>query len=82
MQLLVSGNVDSATCEVHFNRSSSVEISISVSKDKHCFQLTTSFMGSINRFTLTYGTQYIIYANLQVPVCSGMARRKRGLFQS
>lgn len=78
MQLIVSANVDGATCASHFNRSSSVEIPVPIPQDKHGFQLTTSFMGSINRFTLTYDTQYITYANLQAPLCSGMARRKRG----
>lgn len=79
MQLVLSGNVDGATCGLHFTGSRSVEIPIPIPQDKHGFQLTTSFIGNINRFTLTYDTQYITYANLQEPVCSGMARRKRGI---
>lgn len=79
-QLLVSGNVDGATCGPHLNRSTSVEIPIPIPHDKHGFQLTTAFIGSINRFTLTYDNQFIANSNLQVPVCSGMARRKRGPF--
>lgn len=82
MQFILSANVDGATCGTNFNRSSSVEIPIPIPQDKHGFQLTTSFIGNINRFTLTYDTQYITYINLQEPICSGMARRKRGIFIS
>ncbi|CAF3772096.1 unnamed protein product [Rotaria sp. Silwood1] len=72
-QLLVTANVAGATCGVH--APTTVEIPIPIPQDKHGFQLTTFFVGSINRFTLTYDNQYIANANLQAPRCSGMARR-------
>jgi len=74
-QLLVSANVASATCGSQVIESTPAEIPIPISQDKHGFQLTTYFIGSTNRFTLTYDNQYIANANLQVPKCSGLARR-------
>jgi len=74
-QLLVSANVAGATCGPQETKSTPAEIPIPIPQDQHGFQLTTSFVGSINRFTLTYDNQYIANANLQVPKCSGMARR-------
>jgi hypothetical protein len=74
-QLLVSANVAGATCGTQIIGSTPVEIPIPIPQDQHGFQLTTYFVGSINRFTLTYDNQYIVNVNLQVPRCSGMARR-------
>jgi hypothetical protein len=74
-QLLVSANVAGATCSPQFNSSAAVEIPVPIPQDKHGFQLTTNFVGSTNRFTLTYDNEYIANVNLQAPKCSGMARR-------
>ena len=74
-QLLVSANVAGATCASQLNGTASVEIPVPIPQDKHGFQLTTIFVGSNNRFTLTYDNEYIANVNLQVPKCSGMARR-------
>jgi len=74
-QLLVSANVAGATCGSQVIGSTPAEIPIPIPRDKHGFQLTTYFVGSINRFTLSYDNEYIVNANLQVPKCSGMARR-------
>jgi len=74
-QLLVSANVAGEACGPQLNISGPVEIPIPIPQDKHGFQLTTYFVGSNNRFTLTYDNQYIANANLQFPRCSGMARR-------
>ena len=74
-QLLVSTHVAGTTCGTKGFGSTPVEIPIPIPRDKYGFQLTTQFVGSINRFTLTYDNQYIANANLQVPGCSGMARR-------
>ena len=73
--LLVSANVAGASCGSKGSESTSVEIPIPIPQDKNGFQLTTQFVGSLNRFTLTYDNQYIVNVNLQVPRCSGMARR-------
>ena len=73
--LLVSANVAGATCGPQGTKSAPAEIPIPIPQDKHGFQLTTYFVGSMNRFTLTYDNQYIANANLQAPICSGMARR-------
>ena len=78
-QLLVSTSVAGATCQQQSNASASVEIPIPIPQDKHGFQLTTLFVGSNNRFTLTYDSEYIANVNLQVPQCSGMARRAPSL---
>ncbi|CAF4720924.1 unnamed protein product, partial [Rotaria magnacalcarata] len=44
-------------------------------QDKNGFQITTNFLGTNNRFTLTYDNQYVANVNLQYPRCSGMGRR-------
>ena len=72
---LVTANVAGASCGTQTPGSTSVEIPIPIPQDKNGFQLTTQFVGSLNRFTLTYDNQYIANVNLQVPKCSGMARR-------
>ena len=69
-QYLVTAKVKGVTCPT-----SSMEIPIPIPQDKHGFQLTTFFVGSNNRFTLTYDNQYIANVNLQMPQCSGMAKR-------
>ncbi len=74
-QLLVSANVAGATCGPHGFGSAPAEIPIAIPQDKYGFQITTFFVGSMNRFTLTYDNQYIVNVNLQAPQCSGMARR-------
>lgn len=74
-QLLVAANIAGTTCPHHSSTPVPVEIPLDMPKDKHGFQLTTFFVGSINRFTLTYDSQFISNANLQSPQCSGMARR-------
>jgi hypothetical protein len=74
-QLLVAANVAGATCGSQLNGTGSIEIPIPMPQDKHGFQITTLFVGSNNRFTLTYDNEYIANVNLQVPKCSGMARR-------
>lgn len=73
--LLVLARVAGAACGTQGPGSTPVEIPIPIPQDKNGFQLTTQFVGSINRFTLTYDNQYIANVNLQVPTCSGMARR-------
>jgi hypothetical protein len=80
VQLLVAGKVSGTTCGSHLKGSASVEIPIPIPTDKYGYQLTTAFIGSLNRFTLTYDNQYIANANLQAPACSGMARRNNGPF--
>ena len=74
-QILVNTNIAGATCPHHSSVPVSIEIPLPMPQDKHGFQLTTFFVGSNNRFTLTYDNQFISNANLQVPQCSGMARR-------
>lgn len=74
-QLLVSANVAGTACGSQAIGSTPVEIPVPMPRDKHGFQLTTFFVGSMNRFTLTYDNEYIANVNLQVPKCSGMARR-------
>ncbi|CAF4043687.1 unnamed protein product [Rotaria sp. Silwood2] len=74
-QLLVSANVAGAACGPQEIKSIPTEIPIPIPKDKHGFQLTTFFVGSTNRFTLTYDNQYIANGNLQVPGCTGMDHR-------
>jgi len=74
-QYVVSTNVTGATCGAPINQTVPVQIPIPIPKDKNGFQLTTLFVGSTNRFTLTYDNQFIVNANLQQPKCSGMAKR-------
>ncbi|CAF4031718.1 unnamed protein product, partial [Rotaria sordida] len=52
-----------------------ISVLLSIPQDKNGFQITTNFLGTNNRFTLTYNNQYIAYVNLQYPKCSGMTRR-------
>jgi hypothetical protein len=73
--LLVSANVACKACGTQGTGSTQAEIPIPVPQDKHGFQLITQFVGSLNRFTLTYDNEYIDNTNLQAPRCSGMARR-------
>lgn len=72
-QLLISARAIGQTCPSELN--GSVEIPIPMPQDKNGFQTTVNFLGSMNRFTLTYDNRYIANANLQSPRCSGMARR-------
>lgn len=74
-ELLVSGRVAGATCPTQPNGSSTIEVPISIPQDKNGFQITTNFLGTFNRFTLTYDSEYIANVNLQHPVCSGMGKR-------
>lgn len=74
-QYLVSAHVAGEPCKAQLNGSTTVEIPIPIPQDKNGFQITTSFLGTINRFTLTYDNQFIAHTNLQSPKCSGNARR-------
>lgn len=74
-QLLVSAKVAGQPCQKQLNGSTSIEVPIPMPQDKHGFQLTTTFLGTNNRFTLTYDSQSVANVNLQYPRCSGMARR-------
>jgi hypothetical protein len=82
LQLLVAANVAGTTCPQTKNISTAVEIPIPLPQDKYGFQLTTFFVGSYNRFTLTYDSQFIANANLQFPQCSGTAQRISSEFNS
>ncbi|CAF0898983.1 unnamed protein product [Adineta steineri] len=72
-ELLVSANIVGKTCPSELN--GSIEVPIPTPQDKSGFQTTTSFLGTMNRFTLSYDNQNIANVNLQFPKCSGMARR-------
>ncbi|CAF2899624.1 unnamed protein product [Rotaria sp. Silwood2] len=74
-QLLVSAYVAGEPCQAQLNGSRTIEVPIPIPKDKNGFQITTIFLGTMNRFTLTYDNQYIANVNLQYPRCSGMGRR-------
>mgnify|MGYP001092208448 FL=1 len=78
--LLVSVNVAGLPCKSQLNGSTSVEVPLPIPQDKNGFQLTTIFLGTENRFTLTYDNQYIANTNLQYPRCSGSARRVSTFF--
>ncbi|UJR28002.1 hypothetical protein I4U23_009260 [Adineta vaga] len=72
-QLLVAANIVGKTCPSDLN--GSVEVPLAIPQDQNGFQTTTNFLGTNNRFTLTYDNQYIANVNLQSPKCSGMGRR-------
>jgi hypothetical protein len=74
-QLLVSARVAGVPCKSQLNGSTSIEVPIPIPQDKNGYQITTTFLGTLNRFTLTYDDQYIAHANLDYPGCSGMAQR-------
>ena len=75
IQFLVSAHVAGKPCNSQLNGSTTVKIPVSIPQDKNGFQLTVDFLGSNNRFTLTYDNQYIAHANLQNPKCSAAGRR-------
>ena len=74
-QLLVAGAVAGEPCKAQLNGSTYIEVPIPIPRDKQGFQLTTTFLGTTNRFTLTYDNAYIANTNLQFPRCSGTGRR-------
>ncbi|CAF3477758.1 unnamed protein product [Rotaria socialis] len=74
-QLLVTTRVAGETCKAQLNGSTTIEVPIPIPQDKNGFQITTNFLGTNNRFTLTYDNQYVANVNLQYPRCSGMGRR-------
>ncbi|CAF1011176.1 unnamed protein product [Rotaria sordida] len=77
-QFLVSARVAGVPCQAQLNGSTTIEVPIPVPQDKNGFQITTNFLGTNNRFTLTYDNKYIANVNLQSPRCSGMGRRIDG----
>ena len=74
-QFLVTGNVDGIPCQQQLNGSRSVSVTIPIPTDKSGYQITTPFLGTMNRFTLNADGQSIAHVNLQYPKCSAMARR-------
>jgi hypothetical protein len=74
-QLLVSAHVAGAPCKAQLNGSTTIEVPIPIPHDKNGFQITTTFLGTVNRFTLTYDNQYVAHTNLQYPKCSGNGRQ-------
>lgn len=74
-QLLVSARVAGQPCKAQLNGSTTIEVPVPMPQDKNGFQLTTNFLGTNNRFTLTYDSQFVSNVNLQYPRCSGMGRR-------
>lgn len=72
---LVTLNVAGAPCAEQLNGSTTASVPIPIPQDKNGFQITTNFLGSNNRFTLSDDSQYIANVNLQYPKCSGMAQR-------
>ncbi len=74
-RLLVSANVAGVPCRTELNGSTSVEVPIPIPQDKNGYQITTNFLGTLNRFTLTYDNQNIAHSNMQFPQCSGMGQR-------
>ncbi|CAF3339838.1 unnamed protein product [Rotaria sp. Silwood1] len=74
-QYLVAGRVAGKPCAAQLNGSTTVEVTIGAPQDKNGFQITTNFLSTNNRFTLTYDNQYVANVNLQYPQCSGMGRR-------
>ena len=74
-QLLVAGAVAGEPCKAQLNGSTYIEVPIPIPQDKQGFQITTNFLGTTNRFTLTYDNAYIANTNLQFPRCSGTGKR-------
>ena len=52
-QLLISANVSGVPCQAQLNGSRTVEVLIPIPKDQSGFQITTNFLGTTNRFTLS-----------------------------
>lgn len=75
-EYLVSGSVSGQPCKQQLNGSTTIEARIPIPQDMYGYQLTTNFLGTNNRFTMTFDNEYVANVNLQYPRCSGMARRK------
>ena len=71
-QFLVSAHVAGMPCNAQLNGSTTVEIPVPIPQDKNGFQLTVNFLGTNNRFTLTYDNQYIAHVDLGSLRCNGM----------
>ncbi|CAF2899642.1 unnamed protein product [Rotaria sp. Silwood2] len=74
-QFLIDANVAGLPCQVQLNGSTTVSVPLPIPQDKSGFQITTNFLGTLNRFTLSADSQYIAHANFDAPECSGSARR-------
>ena len=76
--LLVSGNVAGAPCQAQLNGSTAISVPLPVPQEKDGYQLTTFFLGSHSRFTLSQDNQYIVDVNYDAPKCSDSAKRTDG----
>ena len=76
-EMLVSSSVAGVPCQRQLNGSTTIKVNIPIPQDMNGYQVTTNFLGTNNRFTLTYDGQYIANVNMESPRCSGSARRKQ-----
>jgi hypothetical protein len=73
--LRVVSGVAGAPCQKQLNGSNTIDVSLPNPTGKQGFQLIIPFLGTTNRFTLTYNSRYIANVNFDEPKCSGMAWR-------